>query len=389
MIIPVRDIGVEILGQAYISLVGISIKYPSEQGIYITYPNHVWIQNIDILYAEQGIDVYSPGELYDYLYINNNNISQTQKDGISIWGSSHCEILNNTLTNIGSNETSPRVGNGIWIGNADYLVVSGNKIDRVSYNGICISGNYITISRNIISNCQLLFTDGGGIYTAAESVDFNIENNIINKVTGNSEGTPYSEEPGGGVGIYLDEISAGIKVSGNIVYDCYYGILLNRAHNNLIINNSLYNNTKGICLEERSPNEMYENNIYNNILLCSKPEQTTWYESVTSDSTSMVKGQYDYNLHYNPFQDNVIEYGSSTYSLNTWSNLSGQDKHSLMENPLFMDVVNYDFHLQSASPCIDKGIIIQNCNKSGTYLLLFYYAHCLPNVRKQNLHRKF
>ena len=53
----------------------------------------------------------------------------------------------------------------------------------------------------------------------------------------------------------------------------------------------------------------------------------------------------------------MIEYGSRTYFLNTWSSISGQEKHSLTENPLFVNVENYDFHLQSASPCIDKGTI--------------------------------
>ena len=132
------------------------LTYSYTQGISITYPDHIYVRDNTILFTEQGIVVYSPGSPYDYLYINDNLISQTYKDGISIWGSNHCEITNNELIDIASDESSPRVGNGIWITNADHLLISGNSIERVSYNGIYACGGYTTISRNDVSNCLLL-----------------------------------------------------------------------------------------------------------------------------------------------------------------------------------------------------------------------------------------
>jgi parallel beta-helix repeat protein len=263
------------------------------------------------------------------------------------------------VIDIASDEISPRLGNGIWVGNVNNLVISGNRIDRVSYNGIYADANSTTISNNVVSNCILLLNDGGGIYTAGNRTDFRIMNNIVSNMVGNLDGTPLSSSEVSGVGIYLDEISSGYIVAGNIVYDCVLGMQLHRAYNNVVVNNSLYNNTIGIWLQERYPEEMHDNNFYNNILLCTKSNQLTWHESTHPDS-NIGMGQYDYNLHYNPCRRYVINCeragNNQLFTLGSWCAFSGQDRHSIAQDPLFLDAENYNFHLKSMSPCIDTGV---------------------------------
>jgi parallel beta-helix repeat protein len=350
----VRDSGIEVLGKAYIVVDGFKINCPRMHGVYVTYPDHVYVTNNAVSFSEHGIEVYSPGSPYDYVYINSNSVSHTGQDAISVWGSNHCEITDNELTDVASDNMSPRVGNGIWAGSVDHLLISRNKIDRVAYNGIAEFGRHATVSHNTISNCLLLLADGGGIYTAVESSDSSITDNVINGVIGNVEGTPFSEA-GSGAGIYLDEVSSGYAVAVNIVYDCDYGVFLHRAYDNTITNNSLYNNNKGMLLQEDNRDEMHDNNVYNNILLCTKAGQLTWYESAVPGSVSIVKGKYDYNLHYNPSRNDVIQYDSRLYTLNAWRAFSGQEERSIAADPLCVDIENHDFHLQNVSPCIDAG----------------------------------
>jgi len=356
----VRNYGIGISVKKYVDVEGITIRYPSTYGIEITYPNHIYVRDNVILFSERGINVYSPGSPYDYIYINNNRISDTRGCGIGVWGSNYCEITNNELIDIASDEISPRWGCGIWVGNVNNLVVSGNRVDRVSYGGIYAGGDQVTISHNVISNCLLFLGDGGGIYTAGNRTYFHITNNIVSNVVGNLEGTPSSDPEGSGVGIYLDEISSGYEVAGNIVFDCDLGIQLHRAYNNTVVNNSLYNNTKGMWLQEKDPDEMHDNNFYNNILLCASSDQLTWYESTHPASTSVVMGKYNYNLHHNPYREDVIIYDKGEnmqrYTLETWRTFSGQEANAIWSAPLFLDTVNRNFHLKSKSPCIDAGV---------------------------------
>ena len=156
-------------------------------------------------------------------------------------GINNCEIINNKIADVASYEVSPRWGNAIWVGNTRNLLVSENTIDRVSYIGIYADAHPATISYNKISHCLLFLGDGGGIYTAGYRSDFQIKNNVVSRVMGNLEGTPYSGLKGTGVGIYLDEISSGYTVAGNMVFDCDLGMHLHNTYDNTVINNVLYN----------------------------------------------------------------------------------------------------------------------------------------------------
>jgi len=362
----VRESGVEIVwDKEYVDIENIRVNCVGRYGIYVENCDYINIRNNIIMFGGVGIKAYSyPDLLHGHIYISGNIIKEIQQGdgtwgGAGIWagGLDHAEITNNEITDIVSDGRSPRFGCGIsWGG--ENILISNNRIDRISYNGINGGGERVTVSHNVISNCLLLLDDGGGIYTASKVNSALIEHNIISDIIGNTEGTPYAGRVYCPVGIYLDNTCSGYTVKGNIVFNCPLGILVHMSYNNTVINNTLYNNNVAISLSEKAPNEMHDNNIYNNILLCTNPNQLTWREGTYPTSTNVVKGEYNYNLHYNPYREDAIIYGKGDvqrYTLDTWRAFSGQDGHSIAQDPLFANTSNRDFHLKSNSPCIDAG----------------------------------
>jgi parallel beta-helix repeat protein len=361
----VRDYGIKIhWKKEYINIKNISIKYTSSHGIYISYCSHININNNTISFSKgRGIYIKSyPPETHDHIYITSNSISQTKADGIYVRNIDYGEITDNDLTDIASDEVSPKKATAILAEGNTNFTVSGNRVDKVSYIGIrADSAGNNTISYNNISNCLLLLYDGGGIYSWGEnSEDLIIKYNIVRDIIGNAEGTPASE-PSDVIGIYLDDFCSGVTVEGNIVFNCgTTGMLLHNVHNNTIVNNVFYNNHKrSVHLSEGCQQDyMHDNDFYNNILFATGTEELTWLEA-SAFSSSGTMGTYNNNLHYNPNFEATIKYrrGSTQYyTLEQWQTFSGQDEYSIAADPLFVDASNHDFHLQPFSFCINKGI---------------------------------
>ncbi len=63
---------------------------------------------------------------------------------------------------------------------------------------------------------------------------------------------------------------------------------------------------------------------------------------------------FDYNDYY-PDTGNKFCLNGIRYNFEGWKDTSFQDAFSIVENPMFVDVFNNNFHLQSNSLCINKG----------------------------------
>ncbi len=362
----VRDYGIRILNRKYVEVKAIALKCHGVSGMSITAPDQVYVKDCDILFPKVcGIEVYTPDDFVGdtHFRVEDSHIGHAGETGIHVWGGASCEIIDNDLTDTASDEASPKWGNAVWIGDADHAIVAENSIDGVSYIGIYADAKSAVVSRNTISNCLLFVGDGGGIYTAGDHTDFHVTNNVVSNVLGNLEGTPYSGQVGTGVGIYLDEISSGYTVTGNIVYGCDLGLHLHNAYRNTVANNVVYDNrSAGIELLENGVNRsfMHDNNLYNNIFVCAGPKQLALLEDSEYASPGTM-GRYDYNVYFSPYRDDVIAYAREwgekrTFRLDAWQTFSGQDVHSAAQDPRLVDTAGRDFRLRSESPCIDAGV---------------------------------
>jgi len=72
------------------------------------------------------------------------------------------------------------------------------------------------------------------------------------------------------------------------------------------------------------------------------------------DDSSMVAFQSDDNIFWNSTGQPPIKAGLSRFpSVSSWTDTTGHDQRTLQLDPMFVDPVNGDFHLQAGSPAID------------------------------------
>ena len=114
------------------------------------------------------------------------------------------------------------------------------RLDRVVVVGWAeVSG--ADVRRNFVENACLVFNDCGAIYTG--NLGVNIVENVVWQAVGNLYGTP----PGRSLlaaGIYLDQGSSKIVVSGNTVVDEDFGLYLHNTFDNSITENTIYGTRK-------------------------------------------------------------------------------------------------------------------------------------------------
>ncbi|MBI3188233.1 MAG: right-handed parallel beta-helix repeat-containing protein [Gammaproteobacteria bacterium] len=190
----------------------------------------------------------------------------------------------------------------------------------------------ITIEKNHVHNCIQ------GCIQIAEGGDGSVVSyNVINGFGSAVSATPSSSGKWGGI-----RIGGGTGSAKNV-----------RILNNVILGGLQPNTTShaGIYVSQfDNPGLILKNNIfYNN---ASK--------DVFVHSTGITTGiDFSNNIYYkSDFANNWYWKGSDASSLNEWRSISQLDNASLDVNPLFIDPVNYDFHLGVGSPAINNGVYV-------------------------------
>lgn len=236
----------------------------------------------------------------------------------------------------------------IWIGQSDRNHIIGNDISGPWQFGISVGWNWNyspnPATHNIIerNHCHHLGNGELGsfcaIYTLGVSPGTVIRHNLVHHVEG-------------GHGIVLDEGSSGVEVVGNILHHIdasafstnYNGI------GNIIYNNIFAFAREGLLLrfgDAPRPGSINCNVSYRNIHLLRGcrlfRDQHPWPDFRTV---------HDFNLYWDaagePFR--FID-----WTLEEWRQ-KGLDRHSLLEDPKFIDADKADFRLASDSPALQLG----------------------------------
>jgi len=240
--------------------------------------------------------------------------------------------------------------------------------------GIYILNSSPSIENNIIeNNNSYWYVNGCGLGLQNSSAK------IINNTIRNNNGGYY----GGGIYVYQSE---NVIIENNVIYDHFTvsgygadygaGICLNQSNNIMIKKNLIYDNIvgaggSGIAFKSSS-GFIYGNTIFNN-------SNSEYGNNIFIDSYSTVeiKNSVLWSDDTN-FGVEIADLGIVSVS---YSNIkdSYDGIGNISRNPLFVDMINRDFHLTLQSPCINSGDPASEYDADGTIADMGYFHFDMSN----------
>lgn len=327
-----RALGVDLSDLSHLRIEGLAIQN-MDIGVDMLRANNIVLRNMAIVDTlGRGIDAL----LSTDSGVENSQITRTEGDAISARLSIRFHAYNNLIIDSGVQTkngiiTSLPTPARAAIAAGDSAIIKRNRIYRTGYAGIFALANNI-ISENHIENACLVLDDCGAIYMSGSSnPNIRIENNTVLHVKGGVVGKPAVDSASQAQGIYLDELSRGVTVTGNTIANADNGIQIHNSANNRIENNTLYGNRRHqIWLQEQTSRLHVEGDIYDNIVLGNRFFST----SVATNATTVIKQETKLpknNTHRFASYDNNHYFTllSPTISSETWP--SGDASYNLLE----------------------------------------------------------
>ncbi len=237
-------------------------------------------------------------------------------------------------------------GVGIMVGRGTYNSISHNEVCDFYYSGICIgwSWEYVpsTAHHNLVEYNHVhhlgwgQLSDMGGIYAPGVSPGTVIKNNHVHDMI------PYPYNAARG--IYLDDASKDIVVENNVIYNTGGGGIHEHAgHDNTVRNNIIaFSHANGLVTGNQTFH--LERNI---CYYKTTPPPIFDYHWGRADTYKL-----DYNVYWNAAGSAPVF--PENRSFEEWQKI-GNDLHSIIADPRFVDPDNYDFRLKPDSPAIKLG----------------------------------
>lgn len=251
----------------------------------------------------------------------------------------------------------------ITIGGDDYVTIDGFHLLYAGRHGIAMTNGASNIS---IRNCDIEFIGGGlsgstrlgnGIESYGSATNILIENNYIANV--------YDS------GLTLQYISGAVSVSNwiarnNILYHCDLGLEFWMWNTTGTVNGVYFQNNTcvgsgyGWSHAQKTANLMgydiytsFMDATYSNIYVRNNIFSGALLYAIRTAGDWAIQGiEWDYNLFNAPV---VVRRSTTNYTtLAQWQAYSGNDLHSVSDNPDFTS--STDFHLTEVSPAIDVAL---------------------------------
>jgi len=182
-------------------------------------------------------------------------------------------------------------------------------------------------------------SDVGGIYTRSISPGTRIRYNIVHDI---------QHRDYGGWGIYTDQGTGEVLIEKNIVYRCSSGPLFVSFSRNIAVENNIfafgaeYQIFRAGC----SDPAYLEYTFHRNIVYYDQGSLVGQWEPATRNFS------YDHNLYWNTSSQAIVISGDKSWD--DWR-AAGQDEHSIVADPLFVDPEKGDFRLPPGSPAEQIG----------------------------------
>lgn len=236
---------------------------------------------------------------------------------------------------------------GVWIGHSPNNKVLHNEIFDFYYTGISPGwswgyarslSHHNEIAYNHIHQIgQGVLSDMGGIYTLGAGEGNHLHHNLIHDVDSFSYG---------GWGLYFDEGTSKIVAENNVVYNTKSaGFHQHYGKENVVRNNIFVFGREAQLMRTRPEPEHFTLDINHNIVL---------YKDAPLLGSNWEGDNYKFeNNVYWRLDNKPVTFPKNT-TLEQWQ-AKGQDKNSLVADPLFVDAARYDFRLKPDSPALKIG----------------------------------
>ena len=234
---------------------------------------------------------------------------------------------------------------GIWVGESSDNILSHNEINDTYYTGISVGwtwgykptaakGNLIEFNK-IYNIGRGMLSDMGCIYTLGVQPGTVERYNICHDV---------SRSRYGGWGLYTDEGSSDIILEDNVVYRTQDGGFHQNYGANNIIRNNIFADSKEAQIRRSRDESHLSFTVVRNIVY--------WNSGKLLDGTwANNEFHFDHNLYYRT-DGKPVRFGKLSFA--QWK-AHGQDVHSLIADPLFVDPARDDFSLKPGSPAFKIG----------------------------------
>lgn len=325
-------------GYGYITISGLSIMGANNNDFDVKTTNYFQIKNCTISNAGvYGINA----SISNYFSLTNSVIKNMNNDGVNNITSLGSTISGDSVYNVGMRAGMGQNQTGAYEGmilNGTRAVISKNVVTNTGYIGIEFEGDTITVQNNYLTSFDAVKDDGGAIYTNAGKVDSNTNHyalNVLNNIVANSQGAPLGTPGtvvGNATGIYLDDNSTGVTISGNTVSNCITGFLLHQGRNNVVTGNTFFNNSAAqIFIQHNTASFSIKNNIIsNNIIYSETKTQQNVYFLTMNLANDITRFATFSNNYYSPTIDDIFPFNlnSKLLNLQLWQNVYGKDAGS-------------------------------------------------------------
>ncbi len=248
---------------------------------------------------------------------------------------------------------------GVWIGQSSDNAVVHNDIGDQPYTAVSVGWTWgygpSACQRNTIDYNRLhhigrgVLSDLGAVYTLGISDGTSVSHNVIHDIDS------YNHGGVGGWGLYNDEGSTHIRLENNLVWNTTTGSYHQHyGRENLVRNNILAFSRSGQVMRSRAEDHLsftFERNL---VEWSVGPLLT----GVWTDRQFRL----DHNLYFNTNGAPVTFAGQS---LDDWRKRTGQDEHSRIADPGFVNAASGDFHLRPDSPATSLGFVPFDPSEAG------------------------
>lgn len=332
---------VTVTNQNNITFQDITFKGSNQNAFELSNTQGVQILTCDILFS--GADaVLALG--CNNLHVEGCTIYHTNNCALELRNSWGAIIKNNQIKCTGIFAGMGKGDSGSYeaiLMDGDNEVVELNTIDSTGYIPITFRGNVNFIKNNFISNYNLVKDDGGGIYTwnniagAPPTYGSKIIGNILLNGIGAKEGTDDLSY-GASNGIYMDDNTAGVEITGNTVANCgLYGLYVHNGHELTISNNTFYNSSSQLVLahDNYAAYAPIRNVSMTNNIFFSKDNSQLVAEFKTPDNDIANFGTFNNNFYCRPAYESYVintsyQSDGTNLDLTEWKALYGKDAAS-------------------------------------------------------------